>query len=65
MKLKSLLMAVCACFSLSVLAFAQTETPTAPATLPKPPKLKKEKGFKVLFDGKTFKGWKMAEENHV
>lgn len=63
MKLKSLLMAVCACFSLSVLAFAQTETPTAPATLPKPPKLKKEKGFKVLFDGKTFKGWKMAEEN--
>jgi hypothetical protein len=24
---------------------------------------KKEKGFKSLFDGKTFKGWKKAEEN--
>lgn len=25
--------------------------------------MKKEKGFKTIFDGKSFKGWKMAEEN--
>jgi hypothetical protein len=62
MKFKSLLLAASMCLSLTAAAFAQT-APAAPAALPKPPKIKKEKGFKVLFDGKTFNGWKMAEEN--
>lgn len=41
--------------------FAQA--PAAAPTIPPVPKLKLEKGFKKIFDGKTMKGWKMAEEN--
>jgi len=63
MKLKSLLLAASMCLSLTAAAFAQTAPAAAPAALPKPPKIKPEKGFKVLFDGKTFNGWKMADEN--
>jgi hypothetical protein len=63
MKLKSLLLAASICLSLTATALAQTAPAAAPTNLPKPPKIKPEKGFKILFDGKTFNGWKMAEEN--
>lgn len=64
MKIKSLLPVVSTILLSAAFAFAQTTpAPAAPTVIPKPPKLKKEKGFKVLFDGKTFNGWKMAEEN--
>lgn len=64
MKTKKLLLAVSAILLCAHAVFAQT-APATSATLaiPKPPKLKKEKGYKVLFDGKTFNGWKMADEN--
>src|SRR5215470_5695614 len=39
-------------------AFAQNQT-----AIPHPPKPKSERGFKTLFDGKTYNGWKVAEEN--
>ncbi len=41
-------------------AAPQTTKPIPPA-----PKLKLEKGFKKIFDGKSMKGWKMAEENQT
>lgn len=63
MKIKSMLLLVCAALLASSTVFAQTPSP-APE-IPKPPKLKKEKGFKVLFDGKTMNGWKVAEENQT
>ncbi len=37
----------------------------ATATIPPVPKLKLEKGFKKIFDGKSMKGWKLAEENQT
>jgi hypothetical protein len=63
MRIISSLLAVCALLLLVSQPFAQDKT--APSTLPKPPKLKKESGFKTIFDGKTFNGWKMAEENQT
>jgi hypothetical protein len=63
MKIKSLLLVAGAVLLCAATAFAQT--PSATPEFPKPPKLKKEKGFKVLFDGKTMNGWKVAEENQT
>ncbi len=57
MKIKLPLL-VCALLLALTAGFAQN-----PTAIPKPPKVKNEKGFKTLFDGKTFNGWKMAEEN--
>src|SRR5262245_23778390 len=57
MKIKLPLL-VCALLLALAPGFAQNQSP-----LPHPPKIKNEKGFKTLFDGKTFSGWKMAEEN--
>lgn len=63
MKIKSLLLLACAVLLGATTALAQTPSPDT--AIPKPPKLKKEKGFKVLFDGKTMNGWKVAEENQT
>ena len=63
MKIKSLLLVASAVFFCAATALAQTPSPDT--AIPKPPKLKKEKGFKVLFDGKTMNGWKVAEENQT
>jgi hypothetical protein len=60
MKIKFSLLAVCALLLVAQL-FAQNQP--AQTALPKPPKLNKESGFKTIFDGKSFDGWKMAEEN--
>jgi hypothetical protein len=61
MKIKCYLLSVCALLLVTAQVFAQTQQPA----LPKPPKPKKESGFKTIFDGKTFKGWKLAEENQA
>lgn len=69
MKVQTLLLAASAMLFISAPASAQTpaavQTPSAEtlAAIPKPPKLKLEKGFKLIFDGKSFNGWKMADEN--
>lgn len=63
MKIKSLLLLACVALFSTATAVAQTSSPDT--AIPKPPKLKKEKGFKVLFDGKTMNGWKVAEENQT
>ena len=57
MKIKLPLL-VCALLLAMAPGFAQNQT-----AIPKPPKIKSEKGFKTLTDGKTFNGWKRAEEN--
>lgn len=63
MKIKSI--GLLACMMLFAAANVLAQTPSPAPEIPKPPKLKKEKGFKVLFDGKTMNGWKVAEENQT
>jgi hypothetical protein len=48
MKIRTILLGVAIALSLAVTNLGQTKT---------------EEGFKPLFDGKTFNGWKLAEEN--